>query len=156
MSEARPVTRSGDRYVLHLGKDERALVARLLGELRALLTEPGNPALVARLFPTVHPDHPEREAEYQRLTRDELVTSRLASLDTVEAVLGRSARKATLSEAQLLAFMQAVNGVRLVLGTMLDVQEDDDMLDPDDDPEHHLYAYLSWLLDSTVRALSGA
>ncbi len=90
------------------------------------------------------------------LTKKQSAEAIDAALDTVEAVLGRSARKATLSEAQLLAFMQAVNGVRLVLGTMLDVQEDDDMLDPDDDPEHHLYAYLSWLLDSTVRALSGA
>ena len=126
MANARPVTRSGSGYVLHLGKDERALVSRLLDELRALLTEPADPALVRRLFPVVHPDHPEREAEYQRLMRDELVTSRLEGIDTVSEVLGRGGRKVTFDEAQMVAFMQAVNGVRLVLGTLLDVTEDDD------------------------------
>ena len=53
--------------------------------------------------------------------------------------------------------MQALNALRLVLGTMLDVDEDDDLDDIDDDDplvgEHHLYDYLSWLLDWAVRAL---
>ena len=158
MSAARPVTRSGSGYVLHLGKDERALVSRLLDELRALLTEPADPALVRRLFPVVHPDNPEREAEYQRLMRDELVTSRLEGIDTVSEVLGRGGRKVTFDEAQMVAFMQAVNGVRLVLGTLLDVTEDDDFTareDLDQSPEYQLYGYLSWVLDSSVRALAG-
>ncbi len=160
MSEqlARPVTRSGSGYVLHLGRDERALVVRLLDELRALLTEPADPELVRRLFPVVHPDNPEREAEYQRLMRDELVTSKLAGIETVSNVLGRSGRKVTLDEAQMVAFMQAVNGVRLVLGTLLDVTEDDELIEReevDDTPEYHLYGYLSWVLDSSVQALSG-
>jgi Domain of unknown function (DUF2017) len=158
MSSARPVTRSGSGYVLHLGRDERTLVARLLDELRSLLTEPADPELVRRLFPVVHPDHPEREAEYQRLMRDELVASRLAGIDTVSDVLGRTGRKVTLDEAQMVAFMQAVNGVRLVLGTLLDVTEDDELIERDDvdtTPEYHLYGYLSWVLDSSVRALSG-
>ena len=158
MSEPRVVTRSGGGYVLHLGRDERALVARLLDELRVLLTEPSEDTYVARLFPVVHPDHPEREAEYQRLMRDELVTSRLAGIEAVEAVLGRSGRKVSLDESEMLAFVQAVNSVRLVLGTVLDVGEDDDV-DPSDElvdaPEYHLYGYLSWVLDSAVRAMSG-
>jgi uncharacterized protein DUF2017 len=144
--------------VLHLGKDERALVARLLDELRSLITEPADPELVRRLYPVVHPDNPERESEYQRLMRDELIASRLAGIETVTEVLGRSGRKVTLDEAQLLAFMQAVNGVRLVLGTLLDVTEDDELVERDDvetTPEYHLYGYLSWVLDSSVRALSG-
>ena len=157
MSEVvRPVTRSGSGYVLHLGKDERALVSRLLDELRSLLTQPSDPELVRRLFPVVHPDNPEREAEYQRLMRDELVTSRLAGIETVSNVLGRSGRKVTLDEPQMVAFMQAVNGVRLVLGTLLDVTEDDELVEEvDDTPEYHLYGYLSWVLDSSVQALSG-
>ena len=159
MSEVRPVTRSGSGYVLHLGRDERALVSRLLDELRSLLTEPADPELVRRLFPVVHPDDPEREAEYQRLMRDELVTSRLAGIETVTKVLGRTGRKVTLDEAQMVAFVQAVNGVRLVLGTLLDVTEDDETAalveELDDSPEYHLYGYLSWVLDSSVRALSG-
>jgi hypothetical protein len=90
--------------------------------------------------------------------RDELVASRLAGIDIVTDVLERSGRKVTLDEHQLVAFMQAVNGVRLVLGTLLDVTEDDELVereDADTSPEYHLYGYLSWVLDSSVRALSG-
>ena len=90
------------------------------------MTEPDAQAAAARLFPVVHPDRPDDEAEYQRLMRDELVTSRLAGIDTVEAVLARSGRKVPLDEAEMLAFVQAVNSVRLVLGTVLDVGEDDE------------------------------
>ena len=162
MGEPKVVTRSGSGYVLHLGKDERALVARLVDELRAVMTEPDAQAAAMRLFPVVHPDRPDDEEEYQRLMRDELVTSRLAGIDTVEEVLGRSGRKVPLDEAEMLAFVQAVNSVRLVLGTVLDVGEDDEagaLLDDevaaDDSPEYHLYAYLSWVLDASVRAMSG-
>ena len=158
MGEPKVVTRSGSGYVLHLGKDERALVARLVDELRAVMTEPDAQAAAARLFPVVHPDRPADEEEYQRLMRDELVTSRLAGIDVVEGVLGRSGRKVPLDEGEMLAFVQAVNSVRLVLGTVLDVGEDDDF-DPRaelvDSPEYQLYGYLSWVLDAAVRAMSG-
>ena len=153
MSLGRLVTRSRQGFVLHLRPEERAVVSRLLGELRELLTDPEAPAPVARLFPVVHPDNPEREAEYQRLMRDELVTSRLEAIDAVQGVLDGTGRKVTMDEAQLTAFLQSLNAVRLVLGTLLDVGEDDELAE-DDDPEHHLYGYLSWVLDAAVRALS--
>jgi len=154
MSEPRLITRSRDKFVLHLGADERALVVRLLSQLRALLTDPeADPALLRRLYPVVHPQHIDREEEYQRLMRDELVTSRLAGIDAIDEMLDSPGRKVTMDEGQLLAFMQAVNSVRLVLGTMLDVGEEDE-LSEDDPPEHHLYGFLSWILDAAVRASS--
>jgi Domain of unknown function (DUF2017) len=71
-------------------------------------------------------------------------------------VLEESAKKVTFNDEQLTSFMQAVNGVRLVLGTILDVSEDDEVDDLEDHvPEYQLYAYLSWLLDSAVVAASG-
>ena len=158
MAPPRAVSRSGSGYVLHLGRDERTIVARLLDELREMLQSPATPRPLARLFPVVHPDEPEREAEYQRLMRDELVTSRLAGIDTVTDVLERPGRKVQLDEGELLAFVQAVNSVRLVLGTVLNVTEDDEVDPPDelaDAAEYHLYGYLSWVLDSSVRAMSG-
>ena len=61
----------------------------------------------------------------------------------------------TLTEDQLGSLMQAVNGVRLVLGTILEVSEDDEVDDIEEHvPEYQLYAYLSWLLDSAVVAAS--
>ncbi len=155
MSEPKLVTRSRHGFVLHLGAEERALVIRLLAEFRALLTDPAaDPALLRRLYPVVHPGNAEREEEYQRLMRDELLTSRLAGLDALDEVLATTGRKVEMNEAQLLAFMQAVNSVRLVLGTLLDVGEEEDELDEDDPPEHHLYGFLSWILDASVRAMS--
>ncbi len=163
-----PVRRVKAGYVLHLDRDEVDLLRRLLAELRGLLTDaPADDvdpetaarvgALTTRLFPPAHSDDPDQEAEYQRLMRDELVSSRLAAIDTVESVLGPTK---PLPEPDVVAFMQSVNALRLVLGTMLGV---DDGGEPDDDgvaaelhdaPEYHLYGYLSWLLEWTVRALS--
>ena len=103
----------------------------------------------------MHPDDAEREAEYQRLMRDELVASRLAGIEVVKGVLAGNAKKVTFTEEQLASFMQAVNGVRLVLGTILGVSEDDAVDDLEEHvPEYQLYAYLSWLLDSAVLAAS--
>ena len=47
--------------------------------------------------------------------------------------------------------------VRLVLGTLLDVSEDDETRpgpSSTSSPEYQLYAYLSWLLDSAIQAMS--
>ena len=70
------------------GDDEAALILRLVGELRSLLTEettdPHARVLLARLFPTAYPDDDELEDEYQRLMREELVASKLAALDVVD------------------------------------------------------------------------
>ena len=93
-------------------------------ELRdAAAPTPATPGALARLFPVVHPDDPEREAEYQRLMRDELVASRLGRHRRRRGGARRrpAVARSPLDEAELLAFVQAVNGVRLVLGTVLDV-----------------------------------
>ena len=54
--------------------------------------------------------------------------------------------------------MQSVNSIRLVLGTMLGVTDDPAAAEVtagfEDTPEYHLYAYLSWLLEHTVRTIS--
>jgi Domain of unknown function (DUF2017) len=150
----------GGGFVIDLGADETALLRRLLGELRALLTEPdpGSEAraLLARLFPVVHPDDEEAEFEYQRLMRDELVQSKLSALDSVDGALAGDGRA---DEPRLLAFMQSLNSIRLVLGTMLGVSDDPDQPEVtpglEDSAEYHLYAYLSWLLEHCVQALSG-
>lgn len=158
-----PVRRTADGFVVELDADETALVRRLIGELRDLLTddEPGDAAqdLLARLFPVAYPDDAEMEAEYQRLMRDELVQSKLAAFDTVDAVLAVRQGE-PIDEGQMTALMQSLNSIRLVLGTMLDVSDDpdaDEVADGfEDSPEYHLYGFLSWLLEHCVRALTAA
>jgi hypothetical protein len=159
-----PVRRSGDGYVIAVDADEAALITRLAAELRSLLTEDadteGARALLGRLFPVAYPDDDELEIEYQRLMRDELVTSKLAALDVVERALEPGGDDRVLDEAGLTAFMQSINSVRLVLGTMLAVDDDPDRDEVapgwEQSPEYALYGYLSWLLEHCVRTLSGA
>ena len=161
MSRFRPPVRAkGEGFIVDLGADESALVQRLVGELRALLADPdpdeGARRLLARLFPVAHPDDEEMETEYQRLMRDELVQSKLSAFDIVDETLAGDGR---VGEGQLLALMQSINSIRLVLGTMLGVTDDPDAdeVTPglEDSAEYHLYNYMSWLLESCVRALTG-
>ena len=152
-----PVERVRDGFVFNIGDDERQLVTRLLTELGQLLMGEFDDPRLVRMFPPAYhkPDDAEADAEYQRLMREELVASRLSGITTVNAAL-RSPEP--VDDDTMVAFVQAINGLRLVLGTMLDVSEDQDPDDIDsDDPqigEHHLYNFLSWLLDWAVQALS--
>jgi len=149
--------RGSTTWVLNIGDDERRLIAQLLAELRALLTEEGDLSgprtdALQRLFPTAYPDDEEKEAEYQRLMREDLVTSRLVQIDAVNEALDGHA---PLEEADVVALMQPVNALRIVLGTILDVGEDDEVGAAGDEleAERHLYGFLSWLLDWIVRSL---
>ena len=151
-----PIERVRNGFVFNIGTGERELVARLLTELSQLLMgESSDPRLI-RIFPPAYhlADDAEADAEYQRLMREELVASRLSGITTVNDALQGPG---PVGEETMIAFIQAINGLRLVLGTMLDVDEDDDPDEIDeDDPlvgEHHLYNFLSWLLDWAVRAL---
>ena len=151
-----PVERVRNGFRINLGSDERELLHRLLGELQTLLVGPSDDPALKRIFPAAYhlPEHAEQDAEYQRLMREELVASRLSSIAAVDEAL---AARPPLTEGQVLALMQSLNGLRLVIGTMLDVSEEEDLSEVDDDApnagEHHLYGFLSWLLEWTVRAL---
>jgi Domain of unknown function (DUF2017) len=147
-------TRKGT-YRLDIPEHEREVLRRLLPQLRTLLADDGPPDdRTRRLFPPAYTDDDAADAEYQRYMREELVSSHQAALDAVEASLDAS----ELTEEQLVAWMGAVNSVRLVLGTLLDVSEELEIgVLPDDaaDVESYaLYAYLSNLLGEMVDAVN--
>src|SRR3954454_18623705 len=129
------------------------MLRQLPGQLIELLDSDEEPSL-RRLFPPAYTDDVVKDAEYQMLMRRELLERHRASLDVVE----RTVDAEVLSEDELSAWMAALNQLRLVLGTRLDVTED--MEQPaDDDPAaraYALYAYLSFLQDQVVSALSGS
>ena len=85
------------RYVVRLDARERALLRQLLGDLRALLALAPDDPRVRRLYPDAYADDRESEAEYRRLTREELQNGRLASVDAVEASVDKDVL--TLDEA---------------------------------------------------------
>jgi hypothetical protein len=144
-------TRHGT-YALRLPGPERELLADLVVQLRELLELTTDDPSVRRLFPTAYHEDPERDREYQQLVRDELLERRLAALATVE----ETAEADEVGEAQLTAWLTALNDLRLVLGTRLDVSEDQDALDGDDPaaPAMAVYGYLSVLLGDVVDALA--
>lgn len=153
MAPRRPVVPNGDgTFSLNLREEERALIAAIVPDLRALLADDPGDEMLTRLFPTAVPDDPEAEAEYREMVRDELVSKRMARLDTVAEL----AEATVLDREQLAAWMGAVNDVRLVLGTRLEVTEDDEFEEADeDDPEsvaRSAYWYLGWLLEHLVEA----
>lgn len=148
----RMVRRAHDgTFTVRIAHDERDLIAGLAAQLRDLLLSDQTEGL-ERLFPPGYANDPERDQEYQQLTHDELLTKRLDSVDILEQTITMT----SLSEDQLSAWMGAVNDLRLVLGTRLDVSEDMDDIDPDDPRAHAfaVYHYLTHLLAEIVDALS--
>lgn len=80
--------------------------------------------------------------------QEDLVERHRAELDLVVS----TASAETLSEEELLAWSRALNGIRLVLGTLLDVSEDDQPGDPTS-PEEALYRWLTYVLGEAIDAL---
>jgi hypothetical protein len=151
--QRRTVRRVGPgRYAFALDADGRAFVAELVSQLRALLESTTDDPNLRRLFPTAYHADEGRDREYQQLARDELLERRLAALEVVRSTLEQT----ELDQAQLTAWMGAVNDLRLVLGTTLDVAEDGQPPATDDPaaPLYAAYAYLSVLLEEVVSALS--
>lgn len=144
-------TRRGS-YEVHLPEPERDLLGNLVDQLRELLTETTDDPSLRRLFPTAYNEDVERDREYQQLVRDELLERRLAALTIVEATLADP----ELTEEQLSAWLGAVNDLRLVLGTRLDVSEEPLEIEADDPdaPAYAVYEYLGFLLSEVVDALA--
>jgi hypothetical protein len=144
-------TRSGT-FQLRLPPEERDLLRGLPDQLRELLLS-DDPS-TRRLFPPAYVDDPEREEEYRRLMADDLLRRRQGALDIVEETIDAD----HLDEEQLTAWMGAINDLRLVLGTRLDVSEDMDIDSLADDdpltPAFALYGYLGWLQEQIVAALA--
>jgi hypothetical protein len=144
-------TRRGT-YELQLPEPERELLGNLVEQLRDLLAETTDDPSVRRLFPTAYSQDPERDREYQQLVRDELLDRRLGALATVEATLADP----EVTEEQISAWLSAVNDLRLVLGTRLDVGEEPIEIEADDPdaPVYAVYEYLGFLLSEVVDALA--
>ncbi|HEV8098403.1 MAG TPA: DUF2017 family protein [Gaiellaceae bacterium] len=143
----------GGEVRLRLSRDERALLAGLVAELRALLDgAPGDPSL-RRLSPPAY-EEADDERAYRELMGSELLDGRRAALDLVAETVDQK----RLSPEQAETWLRALNDLRLVLGTRLDVREDTFAQEPDlSDPRGHalaVYAYLSWIQEQLVEALS--
>ena len=145
-------TRKGTIKV-ELPPEERELLRSIVGEMRAVLSDGEDPAL-DRLYPVAYPKDEEREAEWKALIRSELADHHAAAL----ALLEETADAETLDEEQANAWLRALNQVRLLLGTRLEVTEEGGERPLEDDdpraPTFALYDYLAFLQDQLVDALA--
>lgn len=151
--ERRVIRRARDGgFDVKLPEEERRMLASILPQLQAALegdasADPG----FKRLFPVAYAQDAALEEEYRALVGDELLTKRIAQVQLVLSTVDAT----HLSEDELFAWMGAVNDLRLVLGTRLDVSEET-ALDVDsshpDAAAYGLYAYLGWLLELLVDA----
>jgi hypothetical protein len=144
-------SRSGD-FELRLPPAERGLLRELPSQMREVL-DADDPAL-ARLYPTAYPDDEEHEAQFREMVRDDLRRHRRDA----QSVMERTLEADRLSEEELLAWVSTINDARLVLGTRLDVTEELDIaaIDAGDPraPDYAAYAYLTWLEEQAIDALS--
>jgi hypothetical protein len=138
---------------LRLSEEEAAVLAHVTGQLREALVADTDAPELRRLFPPAYVEDDEKEAGFRALARDELLEARLAALDDVDAALAQPRMDAD----QAGSFMRSCNALRLVLGTRLDVSEEDEVrVDPDDPdaPAWALYYFLSSLVGEMVEVLA--
>ena len=144
-------TRRGE-FRLRLPPEEREALRSLPGQLRANM-EAGGPS-IRRLTPPAYAEDVAREAEYRGMVDKELTAGRLNALAVMEETIDAD----RLDEEQLVSWLAALNDIRLVLGTKLDVTEDmDPSRVPESDPRFSgiaLYGYLSFLEEQVVEALA--
>jgi len=140
--------RDGDRTTVLLGDDERSMLVDLAEQFRSVLATDADPDL-RRLYPAAYADDAERDADYAELVHDDLLRTRL---DAIESLV-ESASEPSIDDEQLAAWMQVLNGLRLLLGTRLDVSEQD-QFDPEapDAPSRALITWLGFLLEEAVES----
>ena len=142
-------------FRLRLSDGERELLRTLPAELEEVLGSEAEDPSLRRLFPPAYERDEESEAEYRRLMAGELLEGRRAALRLIRETAGRE----RLTAEELDAWLRALNDLRLVLGTKLDVTEE--MYGAELDPSHphayelSVYGYLSWLQEQLVAAAAG-
>lgn len=149
-----PVVRSDDGLVhLNLAASERTALVGLFNQLEQLITSDPDDPRVRRLYPTAYHQDPDHESEYRSFMTHELLASRQLAIARARDLVDSGT---VIGQDEAMSFMTVLNSLRLVLGTILDVDEGDET-DPDPgDPNFdywQLYGYLGWLLEWTVEAL---
>lgn len=139
-------------FEVNLPVENREGLLALAEDLEQIQTS-DSPA-TRRLFPTAYPHDPERDAGYQIFARDELIEKRSLAVETIR----RTVEADSLDVEELSTWLGVLNDLRLVLGTTLDVSEDDDEIDFDapDADTRLLYHYLGEIVSAMVDALTTA
>lgn len=110
-----------------------------------------DPAL-ARLFPDGYFDDEHASADFRRFTEQDLRQQKIAALSDVRENLNDRENPTTVSAQQAQSWLKAINDLRLVLGTRMEITQENDF--DSDEPEVNLYNYLTYLQGTLIDALS--
>jgi len=135
-----------------------------LAALEAMLYPPGaaqtpEDPVLARLLPDAYSDDPEAAGEFRKYTEPALRSAKYEVARQMLDTLPEAGGRIQLSHDEALAWLKALNDVRLALGVRLGVTEDFEQewakLKPDD-PQwtaYEVYAWLGAVQESLVQAL---
>jgi hypothetical protein len=140
------------RFRVGLEAPEQQLLSLLPRQVQELL-EKDDPS-TTRVFPVAYTDDAKAESDYREMMGAQLLEQHQRSLDTLAATAGSP----TIEESEIHEWLDALEVLRLVLGTQLDVSEDGALIDESDPraPQFTVYHYLSMLQGEIVDALAAA
>ncbi len=171
---------SEDSYLLDVSESERDVLINLSGQLIEILAErvdaaqsdplakmigitghdsPPDDEVLMRLLPNAYAD-PVDASEFRRYTESDLRTKKAQHARLVRSQLMEMENGSILIDSEgALAWLGAINDIRLALGVRLKVDENSherlELLSPKD-PLHAVfavYSWLGWLQESLVLAL---
>jgi hypothetical protein len=153
------VTRRRGAVRLQVEPVEGVLLVSLFDDLASALEEDvlaADDPVRRRLFPAGYRDDDQASAEFRSLTEASLRSERSERARECARELGGGVADVDLDADGGQRWIQALNDLRLALGTRLEIGEDDDGdIDPDD-PEAQqraIYYWLTGMQDSLVHAL---
>jgi hypothetical protein len=143
---------------MHFDYAEADVLAAQLDELAGMIAEELDGSIRDRLFPPGHHDDPLAAEEFRVLTEQGLRDTKLERIGQCRAEIPVGGGDVQLDAEGTERWLTVLNDLRLTIGTLLDVREDDDpTLDPDD-PEVErrvIYYWLTELQDNLVHAAMG-
>ena len=165
----------GGKLTLKLDAAEQGVLSQLFDQMTELLDDPENelgtdplsqllnmagstqisddPAL-ARLFPDGYSDDEHASADFRRFTEQDLRAQKQAALATVQGTLRDWNGKTSITSQQAQDWLKAINDLRLVLGTRLEITDEVETDFEADEPGIHLYNYLTYLQGTLIDALT--
>ena len=163
----------GGKITLKLDDAEQGVLSQLFEQMAELLERPESEAgadplakmlnmsgstqisedpALARLFPDGYSDDEHASADFRRFTEQDLREAKIAALASVRGTLIDWTGKSGVNAQQAQDWLKALNDLRLVLGTRLEINEVSDRDYESDDPGMHLYNYLTYLQGTLLDA----
>ena len=165
----------GGKLTLKLDAAELGVLTQLFDQMAELLEDPDSennsdplakllnmsgstqisedPAL-ARLFPDGYSGDEHASTDFRRFTEQDLRAQKIAALSVARETLAEWSGKSTVTPQQAQHWLKALNDLRLVLGTRLEITDEDDRYRDSDEPGIQLYNYLTYLQGTLIDALT--